>query len=129
MGAFSNYLETELLDHTLGGASWASPASIWVGLCTADPGDAAAAECDAGTYTRENIVFGAASGSSITSSTDVVTFPQATGTSWGAIHGYALFDASTAGNMLYYANLASDVTVAVNDTVEFAGSAIVVTLD
>lgn len=132
MGAFSNDMETKLLDYTLKTAAstnWVQPASVWVGLCTADPSDAASSECAAGTYKRMQVAFAVANGSSIAGSTATVTFPQATGTSWSTIHGYALFDSSSAGNMLYYANLASDVTVNVNDTVEFAASAIVVSLD
>lgn len=129
MGAFSNDLETKLLDYTLRNTGYTAPTSVWVGLCTADPTDSASNECAAGTYARRQIVFAAASGSSVIGSTGTVTFPQATGTSWGALHGYAVFDASTGGNMMYYANLASDVTVNTNDTVEFAANAIVVTLD
>jgi hypothetical protein len=132
MGAFSDYLETELLDHTLGktASSWTAPNQVYVGLCTTVPTDAASGEwAGASTYKRMAVNFNAASGSSIISSTTVVTFPQATGTSWGTITGYALFDSSSGGNMLYYANLASAVTVNANDTVEFAGGAIVVTLD
>jgi len=129
MGAFSNDLETALLDHTLGSTSWAQPTSIYVGLCTTNPTEAAANECNAGTYKRKAIAFDAASGSSITSATDTVTFDQATGTAWGTIRGYALFDSSSAGSMLYYADLSTSVVVAINDTVEFAGAAVVVTLD
>lgn len=134
MGAFSNYLETELLDHTLGenSRSWASPGALYVGLCTGSMADDAnVGECDQGTYARKAISFDAASGSSAISTTDTITFDQATGTSWGVIKGYGIYDATTtgAGNLLYYASLSSNVTVNVNDTVEFAGAAIVVTLD
>lgn len=132
MGAFSDDLETKLLDYimkTAASTNFTQPASIWVGLATADPSDSAAAECTAGTYKRMQVAFAAANTSSIAGSTGTVTFPQATGTSWGALHGYQLWDSSSGGNMLFYANLASDVTVNVNDTVEFAASAIVVSLD
>jgi len=129
MGAFSDDLETKLLNYTLRNTGYTAPTSVWVGLCTADPTESAANECAAGTYARKQLAFNAASTSSITGSTATVTFPQATGTSWGALHGYAIFDASAEGNMMYYANLASDVTVNVNDTVEFAAGAIVITLD
>ncbi len=129
MGAFSDYLETKLLDYTLRATGYTCPSTVWVGLCTADPTDAASNECSAGTYARKQVVFNAASTSSVTGSTATVTFPQATGTSWSTIHGYGIFDSSSSGNMMYYANLASDVTVNVNDTVEFASGAIVITLD
>ena len=46
MGAFSNDLETALLDHTLGSTSWAQPTSIYVGLCTTNPTDAAATKAN-----------------------------------------------------------------------------------
>jgi hypothetical protein len=129
MGAFSDYLETKLLDYTLRATGYTCPTSVWVGLCTADPTDAASNECTLTCYARKQVVFNAASTSSITGSTATTTFAQCTGTAWGTIHGYGVFDASSSGNMMYYANLASDVTVNLNDTVEFAAGAIVITLD
>lgn len=132
MGAFSDNLETKLLDYVLktsASTNFTQPASIWVGLATADPTETATNECAVGTYKRMHVAFAVANTSSIAGSTATVTFPQATGTSWATLHGYQLFDSSSSGNMLFYANLASDVTVNVNDTVEFAASAIVVSLD
>lgn len=132
MGAFSDNLETKLLDYilkTAASTNFAQPASIWVGLCTNNPTESDANECNAGTYKRMQVAFNVANTSSIAGSTATVSFPQATGTSWGTLKGYALFDSSSSGNMLFYANLASDVTVNQNDTVEFAANAIVVSLD
>jgi len=39
-GSKSNYLEDELLDHVLGGADWARPATVYIALYTVTPGDA-----------------------------------------------------------------------------------------
>jgi hypothetical protein len=39
MGSFSNYLENELLDHVFGAAAYSAPATLYVGLSTADPTD------------------------------------------------------------------------------------------
>jgi len=128
-GAFSDYLETKLLDYTLRATGYTCPATVWVGLCTADPSEAASAECTVVPYVRKQVIFSAAANCSIAGATTTTTFAQATGATWGTIHGYAIFDSSSAGNMMYYANLAADVTVNTNDTVEFATGAIVITLD
>jgi len=130
MGAFSDYLETKLLDYTLRGTGYTAPTSVWVGLCTgACSSDSTAAEADAGTYARKQITFDAASTSSIKSNSATITFDPATGTSWGVISGYGIYDASSSGNLMYYSTLSTPVTCNVGDTLEFAGSAITVTLD
>ena len=131
MGAFSNDLETKLLNYTLRGTGYTAPTAtnaVWVALCTADPSETAANECGGTNYARQRCVFGAASTSSIIGPTATVTWTTA-GNAWGTIHGYALFDASTAGNYLYYANLATEVAVTTGDKVEFSSNAIIVTLD
>ena len=38
--SFSNYLETEILDHVFGGAAYTAPSTLYVALYTATPNDA-----------------------------------------------------------------------------------------
>ena len=37
--SFSDLLENEILDHVFGANVYTSPATVWFGLSTADPGD------------------------------------------------------------------------------------------
>ncbi len=48
-----------------------------------------------------------------------VTFPQATG-SWGTITHFGFYDASTAGNLWFWAALSASKAVATDDTASFA---------
>ena len=137
MGAFTDDLETKLLDYTLKTANstnYAQPTSLYVGLCTTAPTDSASGEYTSGTngYLRKQIAFSTASSGSATAPTATCTFAQATGGSWGTIYGYAIFNHSTgtnATNYLFYGSLASNVTVNQNDTVEFATNAITLSYD
>jgi hypothetical protein len=130
MGAASNDLETKLLNYTLRNTGFTAPSSVYVGLCSATPTETAANEFSTTyNYTRKQIVFNAASGSSITGGNATITFNQATGGNWGTTYGYALFDASTGGNYLYYGTFNPSVAINQNDTVELASGAIVITLD
>lgn len=120
MSALSNYLENVVLDHTLGTSSTAAPASVYLALFTDNPTDAATGtEVTGGSYARTVVTFNAASGGS-TSNSAVVTFPTATA-NWGTITHMAIYDASTAGNMLYHGALATSKTI--NDTDVFQISA------
>lgn len=135
MGAASDYLELKLLDHLLKNTSYTSPTAIYIGLSSADPTDSASNECKAvgvDNYGRKQVIFATASAGSAVGPTATTTFNQCTGNSWGTIHGYCIFDHSSAtnsSNYLLYGTLSSDVTCNVNDTVEFATSSITISLD
>ncbi len=106
MGSLSNYAENALLNHIFGSA-YSRPATVYLALCTADPGEAATGasmnECaDSGSYARKAVTFGAASARRVTQS-GAVTFDQATG-ALGTVSHYAIVDSGTygAGNVLAY---------------------------
>ena len=110
MGAFTDYLENKLLDHVLRNTAYTSPTTVYVALFTAAPGEAGGGtEVSGGGYARQAVTFGAPSAGSTSNSADI-TFPTATA-NWGTITHFAIFDASTGGNMLYYGQLTSSVTV------------------
>lgn len=131
MGSFSDYWENEILDHIFGKGSY-TPATIYVGLSTADPLDSGAglAEPSGNGYARvatSGAAWTTASGGSLSNASDV-TFPQATG-SWGTITHFALFDAASAGNMLAHGALSQSKTVTSGDTAKFAAGDLDVSLD
>ena len=132
--SYSDYLENELLDHWLGNSAYTAPATVYVGLSTADPLDdgSGLAEPVGNGYARVSVTnnlteWPAAVGGSKNNANDV-TFPLATG-SWGTITHFALFDAATGGNMLGSGALTSSRTVSDGDQPRFAAGEITVTLD
>lgn len=131
--AMSNYLENKLQDHVLGGPDYARPATVYVALFTADPGETGATgEVSGGSYARAAVTnnstnWPAASGG-VKSNGTTITFPTATA-SWGTITHMAIFDAATAGNMLYHGALSASKTVGNGDTFDFPAGNISITFD
>jgi hypothetical protein len=131
MGSFTDHWENEILDHLFGKGSYTPPA-IYVGLSTADPGDSGAglSEPSGNGYARVATAaadWNSASGGSLDNA-NAVTFPQATG-SWGSITHFALFDASSGGNMLAHGSLTQAKTIASGDTARFSAGDLDVSLD
>lgn len=134
MSAASNYLENKLLDHTLGNTSYTQPSTLYLGLFTNDSGNAASNleggtltdEISGGSYTRETISFGTASGGS--ASTDAtVTFTTATA-NWGTITHVAVMDASTSGNVLFYGAVTTSKTIESGDTFQVSSGNLTISL-
>jgi hypothetical protein len=127
MAAMSNYLENALINATLRNTTFTSPTTVYVGLFLTDPTDAGSGtEVSGGSYARKAMAFNAPSnGASVNSS--AVEFDQATG-NWGAIPFFAIFDASTSGNMLYHGALTASKTIETGDVFKFAAGSVTVTL-
>lgn len=116
MGSLSDYAEKKVLDHVLKVASYSPPATIYLGLSTADPLDAGSGWADP-TYTgyaRKSIAFGAASARAITQNA-LVTFDPCTAGSSVVTH-WGLWDALTGGNLLAHGTLAASKTVVAGNT-------------
>ena len=128
MSAFSNYLENELLDHTLGTASYTAPGTVYLALFTTDPTDAGTGtELSGDGYSRQAVTFGAASGGSASNSTEE-TF-TASGGNWGTISHFGLFDAATSGNLLYHGALTASKDISDGESLVFAIGDLTVSLD
>lgn len=132
MSALSNYLETAVLNATLRGVAYSSPANVYVGLYTADPTDAGGAgEVSGGSYARVTVSTGggftAPAGGATQNVADVVS-PAATGV-WGVITHVAIFDASSGGNLLYHGPLVTPKTVNPGDTFRFPAGTLIVSLN
>ncbi|NDG19067.1 MAG: hypothetical protein EB117_12455 [Betaproteobacteria bacterium] len=132
-GSFSNFLENKLLDQIFGGVAYTFPASIYIGLATTVASDGSTfTEISGNNYarvavTRNQTNFPAAVAGAVSNGT-AITFPQASG-SWGTIVAVGVFDASTAGNLLAWADLTVSKTIASGDTASFAVGDFDVTLD
>jgi len=115
MSAMSDYLENKVLDHILATTTFTKPSTVYLGLSIASMGDnAGGTELSGNGYTRVSIAFDAASGGT-TDNTAVVDFPSCTGSNWGAVAYWSLWDAATGGNMLLHGAFTSAKTIEVND--------------
>jgi hypothetical protein len=127
MTAMSNYLENVLINTTLRGQTYTAPTFVYLALFTSDPTDAATGtEVSGGGYLRQTISFGTPSNGASSSGSDVI-FPIATA-SWGTVTHIAIYDAQTAGNMLFYGQLTASKTIASGDQLRVAAGDITVTL-
>lgn len=110
MAGMSDYLAQKTLDHVVGKTSFTMP-TTYVALFTAAPTDAGTGgtEISGGGYARvttSGATWNAASGSdpSATTNAAAITFPTSTG-SWNSgssIIAWGLYDASSAGNLLFW---------------------------
>jgi hypothetical protein len=128
MAEMSNYLENALINATLRNTSYTSPAAVYVGLYTDDPGEGnTGTEVSGGSYARTAVTFGAPSNGVSTNSASV-TFPTATGT-WGTVTHVGILDASTSGNLLYYTALDASKSIASGDVFTISTGNLSVTLE
>lgn len=126
--SMSNYLENKLLDHTLRNVSYTPPTAVYLALFTSDPGeDKTGTEVSGGAYARKAVTFNAATNGSVTNSADIL-FDIATA-NWGTVSHVAVFDALTAGNMLYYGALTTAKTINSSDQLKIVAGDLSISLD
>lgn len=131
MAAFSDYLENKLIDHTLRNVTYTPPSTVYIALFTSSASNAQLEantitnEVTGGSYARQSASFSAASGGS-TSNSAILTFSSLPATT---ISYAAVMDASTAGNVLYYAQLGAPVTTASGDGFQINTAGFTVQLD
>lgn len=134
-GSFSDFTEAKVLDHLFGATSYTPPTPLYFALFTAAPSDSGGGtEVTGGSYARVGVTnnttnFPNASGTSPTSKSNgtVITFPTASA-NWGTVVAFAIFDASSGGNLIAWADLTVNRTVNSGDTASFAVSALTITL-
>lgn len=130
----SNFLELELLDHVLGAAAYTAPATVYVSLHTADPGETGASEvASSNAYARAAVTnnttnFPAASGGSKSNGT-AINFATPTGAGWGLCTHFGIWDASTSGNLLVAGALTVSKTINAGDAVSIGIGGLTVTMD
>lgn len=127
MANVSDYLEKACLDWAMGGASPTRPTAWYVGLGTAAPNASAGSELTMAGYTRQTVTFGAAASPAGTvSNAATMSFgPFSTGCT---LSGIQVWDASAAGNMLWYGVLATPRTLGAGDSITFAAAAVTASL-
>jgi hypothetical protein len=119
---FTEYAIKKILDHVMGKAAYTMP-TIYVALYNGNPLGAGTelAAPPATDYARKTVTWGSATFSSPTgtiANTADVDFGIA-GAAWGTVDYFAIFDASTGGNMLVSDSLEVSRNIQLNDPVKF----------
>jgi hypothetical protein len=128
MAEMSNYLENAVINAVLRNTSYTSPAAVYVGLYTSDPGEGnTGTEVSGGSYARTAVTFGAPS-NGVSTNSAAVTFPTATGT-WGTVTHIGILDATSSGNLLYFTPLDASKTIASGDVFTISTGNLSVTME
>jgi len=120
MAAFSNYMEDAITAWINGTAFPTAPTNTFVQLYSQDPTDAGSAT--GALYTR--VTYAASGwtrgtgGAGTLSNTNAITMQSSAGSAATASH-FAVFDAATSGNLLFYGALSASKSIAVGDEVKF----------
>lgn len=124
--SLSNYTESKLINHLLGKAAFTMPATVYLALFTADPGEAGSLSNEVPTargYARQAVTtaMSTSAGGAQSSNGSVITFGPNTSADWGTITHVALIDASAlgTGNLLISGALAVSRLIQVGDKGEF----------
>ena len=125
--SFTNYLETEILDHVFAGAAYTAPSTKYLALFTGAPGETGGGtEVSGGGYARQTVAF--TTSGNTTSNNAAVEFPTATA-NYGTVTHVAVFYASTSGNMMAYAALSSNKTIETGDVFRVPSGDLDITLN
>ena len=113
---FTNYGAGKIYDHSLAKTSWTMPTTVYLSLHTADPTAAGTgAEVSGGGYARKALTMGAHTNGTGANSA-LVNFGTASA-SWGTVTHWAIWDALTTGNPLFYGALTVSKVVNSGDPV------------
>lgn len=142
MSAMSDYLENKLVDQLFRGQAAPTTTNLYVGLLTAAPSDSGGGtEVTGNNYSRVTVASSLANwagtqsaGSTVassgtggqTSNNNAITFNTPSGT-WGTVTHFGVYDAASAGNLLFYGALTIAKTINQSDTVTFPAGSLTIT--
>jgi len=119
MTELSNFAENLLMDWLMTTGTATRPTAWYMGLYSAAPSDAGGGtEISGNGYARQAVTFSAAA-SRATANTNNVDFTPSGG-DWAEATHFGIFDASTAGNLLFWSPLDANVTALNGVTYRFA---------
>lgn len=120
-----NTIENQLLDALVGTAAYSVTTPIRLALMTANGNDSTpGTEVTGGSYSRQTITFSAASSGSISNSASI----SFTGMPSCTVVGIEIYDNAGTPKRLAYGPLTTSRTVTAGDTVQFAASAVSLSL-
>jgi hypothetical protein len=138
----SDFLENKLIDQLFRGQTAPTTTTLYVGLLTAAPSDAGGGtEVTGGSYARVAVTSSLANWAGTqaaastvassgtggqTSNNAAITFATPSAT-WGTVTHFGIYDASTAGNLLFWGALTISKTINQADTVTFPAASLSIT--
>lgn len=130
MASFTDYTENLVLTWLFTGDSATRPTAWYVGLFTAAPSDTGGGtEVSGNGYARVATGTISVTGTATTATNSAaIEFAAASGGNWGTITHAAVFDASSAGNMLAWAPLTTSRTINDGDVFRIPASSLTITL-
>ena len=128
MSGFTDYLEDALLKHVFTNTAYTSPTTVYAALFTVAPSDTGGGtEVSGGAYARQSMAFSVSGTGTLATNSAAVEYPTATA-DYGTVVAVGIFDASTSGNLLAYANLTVSKTVSSGDVFRFNAGDVDITL-
>jgi hypothetical protein len=134
MSNASDYLEDNIVKHIFRTGSYTKPTTLAVALFTAAPSDSGGGtEVSGGSYARVSVNpldanWAATSGTNgQTSNVADINFGTATA-NWGTITHFAIFDATSAGNLIVWGALSASKTVNNGDAFKIPAGSLTVTV-
>lgn len=131
MATLSDFVENEAADHILGTGAWTMPAAVSLALFTTNPNfetGTGGTEATGGSYARKALAMTVASGGASSNSAQRV-WTVGTDLAAGTYVGWGVYDAASAGNMLFGDAFASSRVVSTaGDTITFAIGAVTFSL-
>lgn len=128
MAGKTDYTENNLLNFIFRGVAFPAPGGIFIGLFTTAPSADAGTggtEVTGGSYARQSVARSTGAWKDPSTGTQGmteniadITFPTATA-NWGTVVAVGVFDAVTAGNLLYFGNLVASKVVNTGDVFKF----------
>ena len=126
--SFTNFLETEILDHVFAGAAYTAPTTKYLALFTAiaDGEAGSVTELSGSAYARQTVAF--TTSGNTTSNNAAVEFPTATG-NWGTVTHVGVYDASSSGNLRACATLSASKPIETGDVFRVPSGDLDITLN
>ena len=129
MAALSDHAEKLLLDFLMTTGTATRPTNWYVALYTAAPSDAGGGtEVSGAGYARQSVTFDAAATPGGTTSNSADVSFTAAGGDYGTVTHLGIFDASSAGNLLWHGALTASKAVEDGDTITFTAGNIDLTM-
>ena len=123
----SYYADNITLNLFLRNITFVPPVQVYLALMLASPSPSGGGTEVAGHgYGRQIVTMGAPVNGACSNTADIV-FPVDVVADWTTVVAFALYDAASGGNLLYYANLSTSRYVAVGDMIKFPASQLVAT--
>ena len=110
MSFISDFLENKLVEHVFRANTFVSPAGVYVGLFTGNPGeDGNGPELIGNGYARKQASFAIPVDGVALNDADVIFDPATS--NWATVTHLAIYDAPTGGHVLFYGALSAPITI------------------